>query len=81
MFFFLNFYVAQVFSIPTIDIIGLCVDVAELSERWTVDLDVRPMQVRTPSEILCFYSPTNKIIFIRRESRWIKFLLFVVRSI
>ena len=54
--------------------------VAELSERWIVDLEVRPIQVRTPSEIFGFYiysSPTNNIIFIHQESRGIKFLLFV----
>ena len=59
----------------------MCAGVAELSERWTVDLEVRPMQVRTSSEIFCFhfYSfPTNKFIFMRRESRGIKF--FILRE-
>ena len=44
--------------------------VAELSEGWTVDLEVRPMQVGTPLEIFYYFcsSPTNEIIFIRQES-------------
>ena len=53
---------------------------AELSERWTVNLEVWSMQVQTPSEIFCFYfysSPTNKIIFIRRETLLIK--IFIIR--
>ena len=43
----------------------MCAGVVELSERWTVDQEVRAIQVRTPSEIFSFYlysSPTNKII-------------------
>ena len=54
----------------------MCTGVVELSEA----LDSRPEASSNPSEIFCFYfysSPTNKIIFIRRESRGIKFLLFV----
>ena len=50
----------------------MCAGVAELLERWTVDLEVGPMEVRFPSEIFWFYfyvSPTNKIIFVRRKSR------------
>ena len=49
----------------------MCDGVAELSERSTIDLEVRPMQVRTPSEIFWFYfysSPTIKTIFIHQES-------------
>ena len=60
----------------------MCAGVAELSERWTVDLEVRPMQVRTPSENILllflfvsdeynyFYSsgiPFNKMFIIRQE--------------
>ena len=41
----------------------MCVVVAKLSERWTVDLKVRAIQVPTLSEIFAF-------IFIRL--RWLK---------
>ena len=41
----------------------MCVVVAELSERWTVDLEVRAIQVRTRQK----YFP---LIFIR--TRWLK---------
>ena len=58
----------------------MCAGVAELSEV----LDSRPGGVSdpssNPSEIFCYYfysSPTNKIIFIRRESCWIKCSLFI----
>ena len=46
----------------------MCAGVGELLERWTVDLEARPIQVRTPSEIFCF-------IFIR--PRRIQLFLFV----
>ena len=61
----------------------MCAGVAELSEALNLDhshLEVRAIQVQTLSEIFWFYfysSPTNNIIFIRLESHWIKFLLFV----
>ena len=85
--FFFNFYVTRAFSIPTINTIELCVIMVELSE----DLEVRMIQVRDPITIILslflyvpneynyFYSsefPTNNICN-RRESRALKFLLFV----
>ena len=70
----------QGFSIPTINTIGLCVLAwPSCPKLWTVDLEVQAIQVWTPSEIFCFYfysSLMNKIICIRRESHWIKCLLF-----
>ena len=58
----------------------MCAGVAKLLEA----LDSRPGGASDPSSnpirnilLLFLFVPTNKIIFIRRESRWIQFLLFV----
>ena len=72
---FFHIYVTPAFSISTINTIGLCVlSWPSCLKRWSVDLEVRAIQVRAPSEIFWFYFwrfPTNKIIFIfiRRELR------------
>ena len=50
----------------------MCAGVAELSERWTVDLEMRPIQVRTRQKYFAF-------IFIRL--RRLKLLLFVGNSV
>ena len=50
----------------------MCTGVAELSEHWTADLEVQPIQVRT----FYFYSsPTIKIILIRRNPVEIIFII------
>ena len=50
----------------------MCAGVAELSERWTVDLEVWPIQVQNPSEIFCFY------FFIRPRGILLK-QIFIIR--
>ena len=77
--FFFDFYVTPAFSIPTINTIGLCVVVAELSEALVSrppgasDPSSKPIRnilvlfLSIPDEYNYFYSsgfPTNNIKFI-----------------
>ena len=50
----------------------MCAGMAELSERWTVDLEVRPMQVQTRQKYFAF-------IFIRPQR--IKLFVFIGNSV
>ena len=65
------------FSIPTINTIGLCVlSWPSCLKRWSVDLEVWAIQVRAPIRNILFlflFVPTNKIIFFRRDYRRLTF--------
>ena len=64
--FFLDFYVTPAFSILTS--LDYVLSWPSCLKHWSVDLEVRAIQVRAPSEIFCF---------IFDDFRRIKLLLFV----